>query len=50
MLQLDTFDTSEGIDVTKKCVSKELTICHHGYFLEKWCKFQLDICNECHHV
>ena len=46
MLYYDRIDFSEGIDVNKTGESKEHDICHYWYFLDKWFKFQPDVCND----
>ena len=48
MLYCDRID--EGIDVNKTSESKECDVCHYWYFLDKWFKFQPDVCNGCHDV
>ena len=50
MLYFDRTDVSEGIDVNKTSESKECNICHYWYFLNRGFKFQLHICNRCHHL
>ena len=50
MLYFDRTDVSEGIDVNKTSESKECNICHYWYFLSRGFKFQLHICNRCHHL
>ena len=35
MLYFDRSDVSKGIDVDKKCASKECDICPYWYFLNK---------------
>ena len=37
--------TDEGIDVNKTSESKECDVCHYWYFLNRWFKFQTDVCN-----
>ena len=48
--EYDRIDISEGIDVNKTSKSKECSICHYWYFLDKVLKFQPDACNGCHDV
>ena len=48
MLYFGRIDVSEGIDVNKTSVSKELDICHYWYFLNYSFNFQSDISNKCH--
>ena len=50
MLYCDRIDISEGIDVSRTSVSKECSICHYHYFLDKRFKFQPDVCNVRHDV
>ena len=47
MLFFDRIDVSEGINVSKKIVSKECDICHYWYFLNYSFKFQSNSCNRC---
>ena len=49
MLYFDRINISEGIDVNKTSTSKECDICHYWYLLNKDYKFQLNVCNRCHH-
>ena len=37
MLEYDRIDTPEGIDTNKPSASKESSICHYWYFLDKRC-------------
>ena len=39
MLQYDTVDASEGIDINKVDASKECIICHYCYFKDISYKF-----------
>ena len=48
MLEYDTKDSSEGIEVNKTNSSKECHICHYWYFLGKGSKFEPYVCNGCH--
>ena len=48
MLYDDTTEVSEGIDVNKTSESKECSICHYWYFLDKGFKFQSHVCNRCY--
>ena len=50
MLHYNRTDISEGIDVNKTSASKECTICHFWYFIDKGFKFQSSVCNCCHDV
>ena len=36
MLEYDSIDISEGIDINKTNKSKECDICHNWYFLDKY--------------
>ena len=48
MLEYERIDISEGIDINKTNVSKECTICHYWYLLDKNSKYELYLCNGCH--
>ena len=48
MLYFDRIDVSKVIGVNKTSESKECHICHYWYFLNKWFKFQPNVCNGCH--
>ena len=48
MLEYDSIDISEGIDVKKTNASKECDICHYRYFLDKGFKYEPYLCNGCH--
>ena len=48
MIYYDRIDVSEGIDVNKTSESKECSICHSWYFLNKGFKFQSYVCNRCY--
>ena len=50
MLHYDRINLSEGININKTSASRECIICHYWYILEKGFKFQLDVCNGCHHL
>ena len=50
MLYFDRIDVSEGIDVNKKCASKECNICHYWYFFNYSFKFQPNVYNRCHEL
>ena len=41
----DRIDVSEVIDVNTINESKVWNICHYWYFLNKWFKFQPNVCN-----
>ena len=42
MLQYEKIDVSEGIDISKTCLSEECELCHVGF------KFEEHVCNRCH--
>ena len=47
MLEYDTVDISEGIDINKSSdKSKECHICHYWYFLDKNFSYEPHVCNE----
>ena len=49
MLEYDRIDISEGIDINKSNnKSKECSICHYWYFLDKNFSYQPYLCNGCH--
>ena len=48
MLEYDRIDISEGIDINKSYNSKECSICHCWYFLDKNFSYQPYLCNGCH--
>ena len=48
MLYYDRTGVSEGIGVNKTKESKECSICHNWYFLNKNFKFQPNVCKEFH--
>ena len=48
MLEYDRIDISEGIDTNKTDVSKECSICHYWYFLDKNFNYDPYLCNGCH--
>ena len=47
MLEYDRIDISEGIDTDKTSASKECTICHYWYFLDKNFNYDPYLCNGC---
>ena len=49
MLYFDRINVSEGIGVNKTSTSNKCDICHYWYLLNKDYKFQLNVCNRCHH-
>ena len=48
MLEYDRIDISEGIDTNKTSASKECSICHNWYFLDKNFNYEQYLCNGCH--
>ena len=40
MLELDRINISEGIDANKTSATKECSICHYWYFLDKNFKYE----------
>ena len=48
MLEYDTIDISEGIHTNKTSASKECSICHYWYFLNKNFNYDPYLCNGCH--
>ena len=48
MIKYDRIDSSEGIDMNKTSASKECSICHYWYFLDKNFNYEPYLCNRCH--
>ena len=48
MLEYDRINISEGIDTNKTSASKECSICHYWYFLDKNFNYEQYLCNGCH--
>ena len=48
ILEYDRIDISEGIDTDKTSASKECSICHYWYFLDKNFNYDPYLCNGCH--
>ena len=48
MLEYNTIDISEGIDVNKTNGSKEYDIYHYWYFKDIGFKYETYLCNGCH--
>ena len=48
MPHYDRIDVSEENDVKKTSELKDCNFFRYWYFLNKWCKLQLNISNECH--
>ena len=47
MLEYEKIDISEGIDVNKSSNSKDCSICHYWYFIDKNFKYDPYLCNGC---
>ena len=50
MLQYETNNVSEGIDINKTSASKKCMLCHYWYFKDVGFKFEPHVCNKCHDV
>ena len=50
MLEYDTIDISEVIDVKKTNLSKECDICHYWYFDNTGFRYEPYLCNSCHNL
>ena len=48
MLQYQTIDVSEGVDVNKTSASEECELCHYWFFKDVGFKFEEHVCNRCH--
>ena len=48
MLEYDTIDISEEIDINKTNASKKCKICHYWYFKDIVFKYESHLCNGCH--
>ena len=48
MLEFDTINFSEGIDINKTNALKECKICHYCYFKDIGFKYEPYLCNGCH--
>ena len=50
MLEYENIDISEGIDVNKSDNSKECSLCHFWYFIDKNFNYEPYLCNGCHRI
>ena len=50
MLEYDRIDISEGIDINKTNKSKECTLCHYWYFLDKNFSNGPYFCDGCYNI
>ena len=50
MLEYDRIDISEGIDVDETNKSKECTLCHYWYFLDKNFTHGPYLCDGCYNI
>ena len=50
MFKYDKVDISEGIDVNRTNRSKECTLCHYWYFLNKSFKYGPYLCDGCYDI
>ena len=48
ILQYERIDVSEGIDINKTCLPKEIKLCHYWYFKNTGFKFEEHVFNGCH--
>ena len=48
MLQYESIDVSEGIDINKSNKSKGFMICHYWYFKDIGYTFEPYLCNKCY--
>ena len=48
MLEYENIDISEGIDVNKSSNSKECSVCHYWYFIDKNFNYGPYLWNGCH--
>ena len=48
MMEYDSINISEGIDVNKTSASQECDICHYWYFKDIGFKYEPYLCNGCH--
>ena len=50
MLEYETIDISDGIDVNISDKSKEWMLCHYWYFLDKNFSYEPYLCNGCYNI
>ena len=50
MLVYERIDISDGIDVNKSYKSKECTLCHYWYFLDKSFSYGPYLCDGCYNM
>ena len=50
MLAYERIDISHGIDVNKSYESKECTVCHYWYFLDKNFSYGPYLCDGCYNM
>ena len=50
MLASERIDISDGIDVSKSYESKECTLCHYWYFLDKNFSYGPYLCDGCYNM
>ena len=50
MLAYERIDISDGIDVNKSDESKECTLCHYWYFLDKNFSYGPYLCDGCYNM
>ena len=50
MLAYERINISDGIDVNKSDESKECTLCHYWYFLDKSFSYGLYLCDGCYNM
>ena len=50
MLVYERIDISDGIDVNKSYESKECTLCHYWYFLDKSFSYEPYLCDGCYNM